>query len=281
MPVLGVIGGGRWSKVYLQTIERLPGFELGWVCAHRTDDWKAALARTPVDGVVVAVGPEAQPAIVQALIERRVAVIAEKPFALSIEAARAVYQAWKAADSLIYVDHIHLFQPSYRALKAGIRANGEKILRIRSAGGNIGPFRNYSSLWDYGPHDLSLCLDLLGTSPIRSEIKRNVGVPIDDNCPESFEIRLEFGAGVEAEIRVGNGISPKVRRFEVDTDQATWILDDLATPKLLRGEQAVSYAATAPLEQLLTDFASCDPTYAGLDLTLAITEFLAKLDSRS
>ena len=33
-------------------------------------------------------------------------------------------------------------------------------------GGNYGPFRmDVSSLWDWGPHDLSMCLEIIGKYP--------------------------------------------------------------------------------------------------------------------
>ena len=36
------------------------------------------------------------------------------------------------------------------------------IKSIRSVSGNIGPYRDeWSPLWDWGPHDLSMCLSLV------------------------------------------------------------------------------------------------------------------------
>ena len=51
------------------------------------------------------------------------------------------------------------------------------VLLQKSEGGGLGPFReNISGLWDWGPHDISMCLDIVGSMPLNifaEKLKQN------------------------------------------------------------------------------------------------------------
>ncbi len=285
------MGAGRWGTIYANAIARLPGVRLHWVCARRPQaltpplvpvvrDWREALDVPGTDGVVIATGPEAQPEILMAALDRGMPALAEKPLALSLAQARALHARWRETGSYVLVDHIHLFHPAYRKLREAIRAGG-RVRSVRSAGGNVGPYRlGYSSLWDYGPHDVSLCLDLLGE-------------PLQVNSVEVIEARGPNGekaqntraslitpSGVPVEVACGNHVAPKVRRFEVETDRGVWVMDDLAVHKLTLDGARVEIAPQAPLDQVIGAFARRDPAHAGLDLALAVTEVLNAIEAK-
>ena len=132
----------------------------------------------------------------------------------------------------VLVDHIHLFHPAYLALKKYVGESGKKVRWIRSAGGNHGPFRSYvSSLWDYGPHDLAMAMELMGDKP---EIlaAREENLAASPEGAQNFQISTEFRGGVRHEFRVGNFFEAKTRWFAVGLGDEVVIFNDLAERKL-------------------------------------------------
>ena len=71
----------------------------------------------------------------------------------------------EARGAVVFVDHVYLFHPAWTAFKDEVRRDGP----VRSASasfGQAGPFRDdVGLLWDWGPHVVSLCLDLFGVAP--------------------------------------------------------------------------------------------------------------------
>lgn len=67
----------------------------------------------------------------------------EKPLALTYDEALKI----KNYTTPIFVNNLHLFSPAFEKLLEMIK--DEKIIAINSIAGNYGPFRNYSSLFDY------------------------------------------------------------------------------------------------------------------------------------
>jgi predicted dehydrogenase len=85
----------------------------------------------------------------------------EKPLALSLRDCEKL-QGFKP---LILVNHIHLFSEGYQHIKRILGL--EKIDTIQTFGWGTSLPRSYSQLWDYGPHDLSMVLDLLKKDPVK------------------------------------------------------------------------------------------------------------------
>src|SRR3989338_8579509 len=164
----------------------------------------------------------------------------------------------------------------------------------------LGPFRlDTTALWDWGPHDLSLCLDLLGAAPRRVEA---LGGPRSaSGAPELASIHLDFAGGAAAWIQIGC-LSPHKRRLlSVFTDTRLYVLDDAARPQLTvrRFDFARRYAnqapqtrsasslapasARSPLASALTYFLDGliggDRTYFGTKLALDVTRVLARCES--
>ena len=161
------------------------------------------------------------------------------------------------------VDHIHVFSPAFQLLKRLSPSLG-RITGIVSAGGRHGPFRSDTpALWDWGPHDVSMILDVTGSEPLRVSGRRTSRTAVEvGGFAENFEIDLEFREGVRARITVGNALAP-VRRFEVIHEQGTLIYDDLGKRKLtFRGAGAMTDART------LAEIAASEPFRQPLDCAL-------------
>jgi len=241
---IGLIGAGRWGRVYLRNLDALAGrAQLTHLCTSRADaadlvgprvevvrEW-AALVDGPCDAVIIATPPHTHAPILEHCLRARKPCIVEKPLCLDVATADRLDDAVRASGVAVLVDHTHLFHPAYAALKHALRQGGEPIRVVISEGMAMGPFRSHTTaLWDWGPHDVSLCLDLLGASPVR--IAALPGPGSQGAGAELISIRLDWSEGASAWIHTGRLSPQKRRNLTVITDRHLYQLDDVPTSSL-------------------------------------------------
>jgi predicted dehydrogenase len=158
------------------------------------------------------------------------------------------------------VNYVQLYTPGHRALRTRVRDAGIPVISIQTEGSNRGPFRRFSSLYDYAPHDISLCLDLLGSDGMirLSQAVKRPGV----DGGELFEVDWSLGA-TRIAMRVGNGATTKTRRFSATLANGRTITSD----------------PLAPPERLLVDGDTPVPVSEALPLDVMFSEFLARVGS--
>lgn len=243
---LGLVGAGRWGRNYIETIQSQANIELAWVAdpdpavhaefsricpVHR--DWREAVGAGDIHGLIVATPPRFHAEVARAGIAVGLPILIEKPLTTSREEAYDLLALAQSQGATVWVNHIHLFSPGYRRLKELAEDLGP-VRNIASCGGRWGPFREDTSvLWDWGPHDVALCLDSVGEKPERIEINRRELRETEEGMGEIHDIRLGFPNGTEAEIEIGNIFAEKRRRFTVEFSDATLVLDDRAEDRLV------------------------------------------------
>lgn len=247
------------------------------------------------DAVFIASSPETHAPLAVEALERNIPVLIEKPFTLSFEEALRVKTLAEEKNVPVMIDHIYLFHSAFKKMK-GLCVEMGAIHSIESTSGNWGPFRSYSALWDYGPHDLAMCLDILGEEPVACYLDRQ-------EIEGMFEIHLDFSNNVFAKIKTGNTMKGKKRKFVIffKKNQAL-IFDDCSEKKLFRSQtkwdsnlqkfeilgdtlQAVEVSATSsPLENVLLHFSTIVEKKLDFTkwlqqslLTIEILEKLAKM----
>jgi len=244
---VGLIGAGRWGQVYLRTLRslgrrvrvthlavrhpgRLRGIPAGIAIAK---DWRQ-LIQADCDAVIIATPAAAHAAMLDACLDARKPCIVEKPLCLDVRTAERLDRRVRSMGVPVLVNHTHLFSPAYRRLKEELASRRERIRSILSEGMNLGPFgRETPALWDWGPHDISLCLDLLKTTP--GQVDAFAGPLSPHRTPEMVSLRLGFPRGVTAWVHAGC-LSPEKRRlFSVFTDRRLYVWDDTSdTPVTIR-----------------------------------------------
>jgi predicted dehydrogenase len=283
---LGLIGAGRWGKNFIGTIRALECAELSVLCSRNPassglvdsnckiiHDWHDLLAGGLCDGVIIATPPHTHAEILQAMIRARMPSMVEKPLTLDLREALDLQQLLRQTPTPVLVDHIYLFHPAYGELKR-LSAELGPIRSIQSEGGNRGPFRpNYSALWDYGPHDIAMCLDLLQRPPLRVACKAR-----ETSEGGNYEVDLSFSNDVRASIKVGNLFAAKARKFSVQCGDKVLAFDDISTEKLLVDAIPVQVDHTPPLIlaiQAFLDGIRGEPSAAfGLDLAVEVIRTL-------
>ena len=243
---LGLIGAGKWGRNYIKTINKFPDINLVKILSknHETrqiapsnsqifSDLDEFLNTEGIDGAIIASPPETHAEIAIKLINKKIPIIIEKPLTTSYKDALEIFSAAKKNSGIVLVDHIFLYHPIFRYLKKYINQKG-KIKFIKSEGGGLGPFReNISGLWDWGPHDISMCLDIVDSMPINifaEKIKQNNP---KSNYGEIVKINLEFENQIHAEILTGNNFPNKKRNFTISKTDEIITFNPLTEHKLV------------------------------------------------
>ncbi len=281
---LGLIGAGRWGRVYMNTLDDMAGVTLSALASsnpHSRDlagedvavheDWRDLIKAGGVDGIIVATPPATHAEIVGAALEAGLPVLVEKPLTLDVDEARALCDLAQARDGLVMVDHIHLFSPAFRALKREAAKLGP-LRRMESEAGSQGPFRKATPvLWDWGAHDISMCLDLMGEAPSEISARCLEMRETGEGSGAVFDLRLEFADETTAGIRIGNLLPGKRRRFCAAFDAGILVYDDLAADKL-------TLVPTSPSPEAEIRAIAVTPD---LPLTCAVREFTEAITSGS
>ncbi|MBT3553135.1 MAG: Gfo/Idh/MocA family oxidoreductase [Rhodospirillaceae bacterium] len=233
---LGLVGAGRWGRVFIGSIADLDGIQLIALASSNPDaqslipaecrltvDWRELLSAGEIDGLIIAVPPSAQFPIAEAAIKAGIPVLLEKPLSLDMDEASALRDMAASRDALVMVDHTHLYHPAYAALKAKLAELGGPgaVTEITAAAGNWGPFRaDVPVLWDWGAHDVAMILDILGKIPAAVTASRSEDRNEEGGRGETLELTLEFGR-TKAAVSLSNLAATKQRRLQVslsDTD---------------------------------------------------------------
>jgi predicted dehydrogenase len=253
--------------------------------------WEALLETC--DALIIASPPASHAAIVQGCLTCGIPCIVEKPLCLDLTSVEAL----AARPGLVLVDYIQLFSPAYRALKSALRNAEELPFRIVSEGGWLGPFRDDTSvLWDYGPHELSLLLDLAGGPPVALST-------LPDSDRGQWALRMEFAGGLCCWSQFGSMTPSKRRTLSVYTESRLYHWDDTQAPqtrltvsewsyrKRRQGQAAIAALPIpigdmrTPLQSMLDYFLDGleggDRSRFGLELSLQITRVLERCEALS
>lgn len=243
---LGLVGLGHWGRNISRTVSRLKNIDLVAVCSSNPEaasflpsgcsifpDWIRLLEETDIDGVLLAVPPDIQSEIALECIRRNVPVFLEKPLATNLEDAERICKAVGKTKCPVLVDHIYTFHPGFRKLKQLIKESGA-INSFHSTGGNTGPVRSgISPLWDWAPHDVSMCLSVMGGIPTKIEATASAVVESSNGTSANYTVRMDFDNNAVAELNFGNAMERRIREVRVETSVANFTFTD-AQPWILQ-----------------------------------------------
>jgi predicted dehydrogenase len=299
---LGLLGAGRWGRRYIATIGLLDSVSLAVVFSRNpgtsdivsshcriAQDWLDMLNGGDLDGVIIATPPAMHCEMVCAALEAGLPVLVEKPLTLSsVDSARIVEIADKFQRPVM-VGHTHLFSPAFRKLKQLVATLGP-IKSVKAEAGNDGPIRpDVTMLWDWAPHDIAMCIDLLG-GPATLKSFRSHAIPRDPTGrADAIEVELDFASAVTASISISNMRQEKRRWLRVDCALGWVIYDDLASSKVRTGEPGdtvgrnVAIASDMPLTVAVAEFAyvcrNKPPGHPSLDQAVAVVALIERIEA--
>ncbi|OHC75550.1 MAG: hypothetical protein A3G18_09205 [Rhodospirillales bacterium RIFCSPLOWO2_12_FULL_58_28] len=244
---LGLIGAGPWGRNYIRTIRKMKGIRLAGLASRNpesrtlvdrdciiSEDWREVIDADDLDGVIIATPPNTHAEIAKAAISAGRPVLIEKPLTVDLREAEELLALCEAVGGLVMVDHIHLFSAAWEALKQEALGLGP-IRAIVSLAGKQGPFREKTSvLWDWGPHDIAMCCDLLGRPPEAITATRTETRQLKEGVGETLKLDADFGQGLSAGIVISNLLVTNRRYFCVYFDDCALVYDDTSADKLTR-----------------------------------------------
>lgn len=264
---LALVGVGKWGANFLRTIVGSSLDELTIIVSSKSREQLDFIAvsnarilpdisliydyATEIDGAIVATPPEVRPDIVDRLLRCGVPVLAEKPLSLSADTSIKLVRSAKSSGTPLVEDFIHLFSWPYLLIKEQLTDSWP--ISIVSRGEGWGPFRDYSPLLDYSPHDLAMVLQIFDCLPsnIQLEMKN-----YNNSLAFTAIIKLDFAERGQANISISNISREKVRQFRLTQNNECWMYDDGNSNKLTCNNvpQSSVYADDSPMQLLLDHF---------------------------
>ena len=245
---IGVIGAGEWGRNHVRTVAALPDAELTVVCdldpARReavsrqypavftTDVIDETLDRA--DAIVVATPAASHHVIASQVVERGLPVLVEKPFALSVSDAEAVADLAEKHGVPVMVGHLLVFHPALEMLGDLVRAGDlGDLFYLYSQRVNLGQVRpDENALWSFGPHDVSVALELLGEAP--TKVSAHGRSFIQPGIEDVVFMTLGFDSGAMANVQMSWLDPHKERRLTVVGSKKMVVFDDMQPREKLK-----------------------------------------------
>jgi predicted dehydrogenase len=245
---VAVVGAGSWGRNHVRNVAALAGATLAAVCdpdeevrtrmaraypgALVTDSLDEALAAA--DAVVVATSAAQHASIATVAIERGLPVLVEKPFALSTSDADGVARLGRDKGVPVVAGHLLVFHPAVERLKEMIAAGDlGDVYYLYSQRVNLGQVRpDENALWSFGPHDVSVALELLGQVPTR--VSAHGKSYLQPGVEDVVFLTMEFASGVMAHVQMSWLDPHKERRLTVVGSRKMVVFDDMQPREKLK-----------------------------------------------
>jgi len=247
---IGVIGCGHWGPNHIRVFSELDRSTVV-ACAESNEsrlarvtqrfghvrgvrDYRALLADSDVDAVVVATPTATHAGIVREALLAGKHVLAEKPLCTSSAETRELSELASRVGRVLMVGHVFVFNHGIIRLREAI-AGGElgRIHYVDAVRTNLGPVRgDVNALVDLGTHDISIFNYLLNESPVAvSATGRRIS---QDRNEDVCFATLRYPSGAVAHLHVSWLNPRKVRTLTVVGEAAMAHWDDVDPSDSLR-----------------------------------------------
>jgi len=248
MTRVAVVGAGSWGRNHVRSVSTLRDATLAAICdlsatvrAQMERQYPGVLvteslgdALDVADAVVVATSAAQHATVARAALERSLPILVEKPFALSTREAEAIAELAEQRGVPVVAGHLLVFHPAIERLKAMIGA-GElgSVYYLYSQRVNLGQVRpDENALWSFGPHDVSVALELLGDLPVRVSAHGNSY--LQPGVEDVVFMTMEFATGVMAHVQMSWLDPHKERRLTVVGSRKMVVFDDMQPREKLK-----------------------------------------------
>jgi predicted dehydrogenase len=246
---VAVVGAGGWGRNHIRTVASLSDVELTAVADVRedrramirsqypavalvTDDYVQAL--DAADAVVVATPAASHAEIAVAALERGMPALVEKPFALSVKEASRVADVATRVGVPVLVGHLLVFHPALQHLRAMLRGGDlGDVYYLYSQRVNLGQVRpDENALWSFGPHDVSVALELLDEQPV--SVAAQGRSYLQPGIEDVVFMTMGFASGALAHVQMSWLDPHKERRLTVVGSQKMVVFDDMQPREKLK-----------------------------------------------
>ena len=287
--LLAIVGIGNWGAKYLKTIVNSSIDEVVLIISSKSKATLDKIAATKaivlpsielidsyvdlIDGIIVATPPEVRPEILKKILKLGIPVLSEKPLSLNVGSSYEIIALARKTKTNFIECFIHIYSWPFLTIVSQLQKN--KPIQIETVAENDGPFRDYSPLMDYAPHDIAMILIIFGRIPT------SINLRITDYINKlsfSAEIFMNFSELGSAKCSISNIRKDKKRQLKVISHNDDWTYDDCIENKLIHNGciQDSSLSEESPMQLLLEQFCSRKEFYSNEKL-LWLSEAVATI----
>ena len=237
LPGIAVIGCGLWGRNHVRTLATLGALRAVHDADAEGGEAAANAGNVPhhslteilhnrgIDGVVIATPDATHAEIAQRALEAGKHVLVEKPMTISAaDGVRLVELAAEAGLTLM-TGHILLYHPGFLRLRDLARDGTLGSMRhIASKRHHIARGAPRHALWDLGPHDVSMVLELTGCLP--KEVAAQAATPVENAPPQQVSLLLTYPDGLSADISLSAIHPVKLHQIIVAGTDAFGVFED-------------------------------------------------------
>lgn len=235
---IAVFGAGKWAQTVVAMLIQREDVVVSAILAKDTEkrrDWTGAIPvytsvnklfeEQKIDGVVICTPPTSHLELCLAALDYGLPCFLEKPAVLSSDEMMRLHAKANAVGVPIVVDYIHLYSTPFQDLvkECSTRSRPKKVIAL--AGNMHARPRDCSMLWDWGAHDVSMCVSCLGKGDV--QVKSAEAWPKDDVSFESVKLKLTWD-GVPVSLRFSEGLKRKARIFAVQYENEVLLYNGLS-----------------------------------------------------
>jgi predicted dehydrogenase len=261
---VGVIGCGYWGPKLARNYHDMPEAELAWIADYRADrlaplqelypearatrDYHDVLA-SDIDAVVIATPVATHFSLAMEALLAGKHVLIEKPLATTVDQAVGIAEAADRLGLAAMVGHTFQHNTAVNAVRELI-ASGElgEVYYVNTTRVNLGLLQpDVNVMWDLAPHDISILMHILGTSPVQVSAQGEVYINKLSRLHEVVYMMLHFPGGLLASIRVSWLDPVKTRCITVIGSKKMLVYDDIAEKKVIlydKGVEIPPYSVT-------------------------------------
>ena len=301
---IGIIGLGRWGRNILKTLLRIKNINLTCVCTRNKkvykllpqncevfNNWETLIERMDLDGLIISTPSETHFKIVKSSLQNGINILVEKPFTLDLMEAKELKEISNKKHLLLMTEYTQVFNPKFQKLLSCLNSVGD-IVCIHTVAKNFGPVRKKTPvIWDWGSHELSTLIMLIGSSPLKTEATRIKDKKNNLGDESTWEIECKFKNNLITKSLISN-ISEKKRQISILGQKGLLVLDDNSEfplqffkhydsikPPLYKGKNILIENNKEPLQEALECFFNNikikTHNHWSLDLSIEITKILS------
>jgi predicted dehydrogenase len=225
-----IVGIGKFGKHYIKNLQEIKGSELIACCSRTPESYNALapelsknliwtdkfenLLKIDVDTIIIATHPDSHFEYAKAALSAGKHVICEKPCMFSKKQLVEIDYLTSDSGKHFFTNYINLYNSEFNAMRSSVISNRFTAINLINVGN--GPVRDYSSLWDYGSHEVALACHLNYETSGRLVHASKSG--------ECYYFTLEFCRSV-VYVTVGSGFAGRMNSKQSlnEKDKIQWV----------------------------------------------------------
>jgi predicted dehydrogenase len=286
----GVIGCGYWGPNVIRNLSNLADVTVVAVADRDEErlesagrrnpaietmtDARTLLARDDLDAVAIVTPLETHFDFAKVALESGKHVFIEKPIAATVEEAQELIDVADRAGRVLMVDHTFVYTGAVRTIRELIEGGDlGDLYYFDSVRVNLGQFRDdVNVLWDLGPHDLSIMLNVLPARPVAVSAIGSSPVSTEEWGKESLAyVSVWLEGGMLAHLHL-NWLSPvKIRRTLIGGSRRMVVYDALDPDNQIKVfDKGVDVSSNEAVRRALVDYRTGDMVAPKVDQTEAL-----------